>query len=881
MDEDRHLQKKLEKQRKPAAIIHFGHIVYANPAFLKLAGYGSYSDLDGLSLLDLTVGLTKIQLRDHLTLASQTSDKSKKQPTQKITLVKKNGKHCSATMSSQAVLYNGEKSILFALDVAKPLNNKGKFNRQHWKLYLAFGILLALVAVPNALLLNLKINNAPKVYLPPDAPAVVADDKLREKFPSDQGMVLLFEGVALYSDGFLQAMAGLTEALESNPRIDKVISVTNQDHISGTDDGFIVEPLIDVDSLDDLSPPERKQRILDDRFARRLLVAADGSAVALVIIPIAIDSSFTRMALEDEIIAEIKGKQLTGYLSAIAGQITTDVEQTRSLLRENMIFIPATVFIGLLMVWLLFRRLMAVIISGFVIGATVNSTIALYVLFNEPFNMISSILPPLVSALTIAALVHFFNALQYNSRRGFTGAERVVRALQEVRRPALYTALTTIAGFASLGLSTIPPIRVFGLFTAVGVGLIYLVTYHLVPIVFVFLDKSPWSKKDSNAGVLDFLVRILFHAGIRFPVITIVAIIIPLVIATPSLTNIVVETNLLEFFSPDHKTRLATEYIEKKLVGTSSLDIVFSTEEADGLTIPSNLVTIRNFQIWAEQQPEIDKSSSFADFVEEMNWGFHAEEDQYRTIPDSSDLISQYLFIYDGDDLHDFVDESYQTTHVGLNVNVHGANEISLLMDRISANLSESLDSDMQWSIAGSGRMFAEQEDLLVIGQVKSLIGAISIIFILMFMQWRSITDTLICMVPNLSPILLIFILMGTLGIWLDMATAMIASVAVGIAIDDTIHIYHGFNHRIRTGTSPLLALGRTYRQAGRAVVTTTVILCSQFLILVLCDFVPIAHFGLLTSVGLFTALIFDLLLLPAILVLIYIKPGPRANTVS
>ena len=118
-------------------------------------------------------------------------------------------------------------------------------------------------------------------------------------------------------------------------------------------------------------------------------------------------------------------------------------------------------------------------------------------------------------------------------------------------------------------------------------------------------------------------------------------------------------------------------------------------------------------------------------------------------------------------------------------------------------------------------------------------------------------------------------------GMWLDMATAMIASVAIGIAVDDTIHVYHGFRERIRKGVAPTVALARSYHGAGRAVVVTTVILSAQFLILVLSDFVPTRNFGLLTTIGLVTALLFDLLLLPAILIVAYGRNSPVAAWLS
>ncbi len=146
------------------------------------------------------------------------------------------------------------------------------------------------------------------------------------------------------------------------------------------------------------------------------------------------------------------------------------------------------------------------------------------------------------------------------------------------------------------------------------------------------------------------------------------------------------------------------------------------------------------------------------------------------------------------------------------------------------------------------------------------------LIFVLMLFLWRSFWQSVICMLPNLSPIILIFIFMGFFGIWLDMATAMIASVAVGIAVDDTIHVFHGFIKRLKNGAKPATAILRTTSHAGRAVMTTTIILATQFLILLFSEFIPTSNFGLLTSIGLVAALLFDMLVLPAVLILVYRK---------
>ena len=143
-------------------------------------------------------------------------------------------------------------------------------------------------------------------------------------------------------------------------------------------------------------------------------------------------------------------------------------------------------------------------------------------------------------------------------------------------------------------------------------------------------------------------------------------------------------------------------------------------------------------------------------------------------------------------------------------------------------------------------------------------------IFLMMAWMWRSLWQSVLTMIPNLVPIAMIFMFMGVAGIWLDMATVMVASVTAGIAVDDTIHLYHGFKERMQRGSTAVNALMRTYAQAGRAVIVTTTILASQFLVLMTSDFTPFSKFGLLTALGLVTALIFDLFVTPALLMVVY-----------
>ncbi len=874
MTDESSAPSRLENSPCPAAIAHEGFFVCANPAFLSRLGYASLEDLQSVPMLDLVAESDHERLRDHLDAAKGAAGTDKRHPEARLTLLRADELPLQVHSTAFRTRYGGEDCVQINLSGPEDEGLSGAIKRLPWRQYLSVVFLVLFTVLPSTLLLKLDIDNAPAVYLPDDQPANVVDRALHKRFPNDQVFVLLFEGVALYSDGFLRAYDAVARELEGLKSINEVRSLTLQDHITGTEDEFIVQPLIDMRKLAQSQPPERRKRVLDDRFSRGALVARDGSAVAMVVIPARTGNSLERLALESRILQVVDSHQLRGYLTAVAGEIPVDVAELRSMLRDNMIFIPATVFVELLLIWWLFRRWLAVMLAGVAIGVVVNTTMAIYVLFDQPFALVTTIIPPLLSALTVAGLVHLFNALFLYSRLGLSGAERVYKAVADVELPARYAALTTAAGLASLATSDILPIRVLGLVSAVGVLLAYLVVFRVLPNVITRWDHRPWPRVRGSAYLIDRTVAVLYRTGLRYPLAVIGAVTLLLAIGAPQIGRVVVETNLQEFFDPGHPIRQATRHIDEKLVGTMPLAVTFDSDRRDGLKDPEKLALIRDFQAWLEQQPEVDRALSLVDFIEEMNWGFHAEDPTFRRLPDSEALISQYLFIYDGDDLYDVVDRDFQHAQMVVNLNVHSANEISAVQDRIRGYLATHVGDRLHWDIAGMACLFADMEDLLVSGQVYSLVGALALIFVFMLVLFRSLGAAVLCMIPNLSPILIIFIIMGAAGIWLDMATAMIAGIAVGVAVDDTIHVFDGFRRRIRAGASPVLALARTYRSAGRAVITTTVILCVQFLVLLSSDFVPTRHFGLLTAIGLVSALIFDLLLLPALLIVFY---GPNS----
>lgn len=733
-------------------------------------------------------------------------------------------------------------------------------------------LLLVMLSLGSALmLLGLNVNNAPEIYFPASAPAVQFEQELRERFPHDQVIVAMFEPPDPYADDFIAAMEQAVESLQRDPQVDRVISPVTADQIRGSEDGFVVEPLLALDTVAGLSSAERRARVLEDRFAPGLLASTDGAALALILRPKKLENSYQRHTLERTFLRAVEEAGLAPHMSALSGIIPLEVAQLRSMIRDSMMFIPATLAIGLGLIAWLFRRWLAVLTAALTIGATVNTTVALLILSGQPYTMISAILPPLMSALTVAFLIHWYSALTHAASRGFSGRERVERAMDVIAKPALYSALTTAAGLLSLAFSPTRPVMAFGIVSAAGMMVLCAVVLFLLPPIFARWDRRDWAARGAGIHGFDAMVASLRGVGMRHPLWVLGLATLLLVVCVAQFPRIAVETDLFRFFKSDHPITVSTERIQERLSGVTTLELVLDAGERDVFKDPRVLVALQDLQRWVEALPEVDRAISMADLMEQMHWGFHEEDPAYRRLPGDPDLVSQYLLIYDGVDLHELVDRDFERTRIVLNLNVHGARAINDVIARIEAEAA-ALPDGIGLTVAGFGRLFGDQEALLIEGQVRGLFVALALIFALMALEWRSLRASALCMIPNMAPVVLIFGAMAVFGVWLDMATAMVASVTVGIAVDDTIHVYHGYQRRIRAGVSRVWALARSYQHAGRAVSATTVILGGQFLLLGASQFVPTVEFGLLTAFGLTVALFFDLLVLPALLIVL--APG-------
>lgn len=742
-----------------------------------------------------------------------------------------------------------------------------KYRLLPWQL--ALGLILAINAV-TALVVTLRIdfNNAPELYFPKDAPSVITNNRIRAEFPNDEFLIGVFYGPDLYSDTILRGLDKVAKRMEQHPMVDRVFTATNTDHIAATEDGFEVEPLLDIDKLSELSPAQRRERLLADRFAPGIVVAHDGSALALFVRPRDLKHSLEREAVEKAFYQAVREAGMEKYLVSVAGQVALDSAQLLSMLADTTALTPITIAIGIVMLLWVVGRPAPVVIGAVAMSTVVFSAIGTLAAIGQPFTLVSSMVSPLLAAYTAATLLHLYAALYRARQAGLRRPERVLRAVNDVHKAALFNVLTTGAGMISFVLTPIPPIQVFGIVGAVGALLVYLVVFHLVPPLLVKWDRGPWPRRKAGFRWTRLVAFGLASFAMRRAGWVLAGMAVAMLLLVPYALRVQVESDLLKFFPPGHALTQSTDVLEDKLSGVTTLVVLFEGQGRDALKHTDKLRALKEFQNWLDQQPEVDRSVSMMDVVEEMNWAFHGEETEQRRLPDNDKLLSQLLLLYDGNDLHELVNREYDRTRIVVSLNVHGARAIASVIDRIHERMKTHPVADVRHDIGGYGRLFADQERLLVLGQVQSFAGAFIQIFIILAILWRSVSAAGICLIPNLAPLFFIFVIMGATGIRLDMATSLIAAVILGITVDDTIHLYQHYKHRLEQGCSHTYALARSFEASGRAVLAVTVVLVAQFSFLMGSKFIPTANFGMLAAIGLVAGQLFELMLLPALLVL-------------
>jgi len=514
----------------------------------------------------------------------------------------------------------------------------------------------------------------------------------------------------------------------------------------------------------------------------------------------------------------------------------------------------------------LLRRIGPALLPGLVVLVAVGWTIGWFVAAGNQTNWVTSIIAPILMLVGVADAVHFLARYQQELPEAGSRKEAVRRTLQAITLPCLFTSLTTAAGFASLVVNEVVPVRTFGIYAAIGVLLALVATLAVLPAVLAAGKgrKQPPRIQEGRFSALLAGVDRRVQARPALVVLLSLAVLLPLAAGA---FFIQVETNLLKYFADDAPLVQDSLFIEEAWGGCSPLDIVVDAGEAGAALEPATLEAVAELHRRLDALPGVARGVSLVDVVAELQLaatgtaGLPGERTALEGLVDAADADALGRWM-GGDRRMLRLSTRFQGATLGVQ-------EARGVIEDVEEAAAGALGERASARLTGSSLLFMNMDDYLVQGQIKSIALLLVVLLVAMTVLFRSPRMGLLAMVPNVVPIAVMLGLMGWLDIRLDGFTVMIACIAVGIGVDDTIHYLHHLRHELAAGKPLERAMGDTVTSVGRALVFTSVVLALGFWIFCLSDFVGTFNFGLLTGVTVLVALVADLVMLPAAIKLV------------
>jgi predicted RND superfamily exporter protein len=720
-------------------------------------------------------------------------------------------------------------------------------------------------------------------------------DRIRRIFGNDETLLLVLHHPAgVFRADVLGAIARLTPRVEAVPGVASVLSLSSAPNIKSLDGDLTIAPLFETPPTD----PAALEAVRREAFANPLyagsLVNDSGDTTSLVIQLLDVpEAEFTRLSpadagwiaklldlaepppeqrAVDRQIQALADEELAaaGVQHWLVGSAHIKAETTRTLVRDLVRVIPLALLLIAVVAALSFRTVRGVLLPLSAIGLSVVWTLGVMAAIDPLLNLVTVSVPMLLLVIGFAYAVHVVSCYYHAIEEGPSPeGSAAARGLRVVVLPTVVTSLTTVAGFFSLVTHPLAAIRQFGLYGGIGVAFAGLAALTFVPAVLQLLREPAPSGEgaDAEAAHAKWFDRALVRLGefdVRRAGWIFLAVAALSLLSAFGIPRIQVNSTMVSNFPAESSVRRAVEAVNQHLGGAGQLNVVLETDYPKGFTEPSILKQVEELQAWLAEQPGVSGSTSILDYVKLLHQAFNENDPAQYRIPGSRNLVTQLLFFGGSDDTKRFVDSQYQLANVLVRTTALDSADLGALVRRIEARLAE-LSEPVRGRVTGNLVLIAKTNDEIAIGQAISVGSAFGMIFLIMAALFMSLRIGFLGMVPNVFPVLLYFGVLGWTGITLNVTTGLVASIVLGISVDDTIHFFSNFNRFAREKASELEGVKATLLHLGRPVTYASLALCAGFAVLGLSDLRQQAEFGWLAAVTLLAAAVADLTFNPAL----------------
>ncbi|MFN8643173.1 MAG: MMPL family transporter [Candidatus Binatia bacterium] len=732
-------------------------------------------------------------------------------------------------------------------------------------------LLVALVtAVLGAFAVRVRVDSAVDQLLPEGDADGTYYEGVRRDFGSEEVVVVGVFADDVFAPATLARIDRLSTALAHLPEVEEVTSLTTAQRIQLDADGLRRAPLVPARPRSAAEVAALRDRVLDDPVARGTLAARDGRAAGIWVRfrPMR-DEQFLAGGSEERLRAALAGVPGPEAL-AVTGLPTIKVQAARDMVRDLALFVPLGLLLVTVMVVWAFRTWRGVLLPLATVIVGLLCTVGIMVAAGDAFTLGTLVLPPLLMAAGIAYAIHVVSRYYIELRHHPDDADPLATALGHVRLPVAMAALTTFIGFGTFVTSPIPSIRDFGVYAGLGIAAIFVACLAVLPAALTLLPRPrAVPARLDDGGWFSRFVEACGTRSLRHRRAFLLVFVALMGLGAWGITRIRVETDYLRFFRADHPALRENQAIASALVGTQVVTVVVDGTGPGGATRAPVLEAIRDLQRFAARQPGVDQTLSLVDHLESVRRAVAPERVEQPFA--AQDEVDQLLLLLAPPDIRHELTADQSRAAITVYTHLSGSQAIGALVERLQAHAAARLPADATARATGTAVLLNRSADALAWSQVWGDAQVMAILLVVMVALLRSARLGLLSMVPNVIPIVLLLGIMGWAGIDLNICTSTIASISIGIAVDDTIHYMLGYHEALRAGATREAAILSTLRAVGRPILITSVALTAGFLLCCLSTFQPVRHFGVLASATMVIGVFTDLFLLPALLITLHV----------
>ena len=741
--------------------------------------------------------------------------------------------------------------------------------------WLVIGATLLCVAVASSGIARLEFAADYRIFFDEHNPQLLALEELENTYGKSENIAFLIvpdDGDATSEDA-LAATVWLTETAWQTPYTRRVDSLANFQYTTADGDDLYVRDLVDPQ---DLTRAEARTRIRDialsdPRIAGSILGRNGDVSVVNVTIELPQEGlldAVSEVAQFARSIAHDAEERFPGIDLRTVGTVIVNQTFVEASIDSQITFLPASLVIMAVILGVLTRSWAGVAATGIVIVFSILVSMGLGGWTGLPFSPPIAPAPTIVLMIVVANCVHLLVALQQRLRAGDSKHDAIVESLRLNLHPVFLASLTTALGFLSMNFSEVPPYRHLGDFVAFGIAASFVLSVTFMPALLSLLPvraaKDRRLRGPSMSRLADFALSHKKALLLGWPVV-----VLAMIFAIPRNE---INDVFVHFFDESVEFRQDTDFMDEHLSGNTLLEYSLHASAEGGATDPLFLAEVSNFAEWYREQPPVRHVAVITDTFKQLNKSMHGDDPAQYRIPESQELAAQYLLLYElslpqGLDVNNQIDRSRSATRVSVSAETLYSQELLALNARAETWLAENAPHAAEVSSTGPATLFAYigQRNIraMLIGTVVVLVAISAILLFAL----RSLRLGLISIVPNLLPAILGFGVWGLTVGQVGLSLSVVVAMTIGIVVDDTVHFLSKYRRaRRENGRNSDEAVRYAFDTAGRALVTTTVVLVAGFMIFAFSPFVPTAQVGVLTAMIIGFALVADLTLLPALL---------------